>query len=69
MDEALIENAEHDIDGQDRATDQQPLVGERILEGLGGAGEGCRIAFGMSICSLIALMRVTLSPSERPAAD
>ena len=39
MDEALIEYAEHDIDGQDRAADQQALVGERILEGLGRAGE------------------------------
>jgi len=32
MDEALIQHAEHDVDGDDRRQDQQQLVGERFLE-------------------------------------
>ena len=38
MDEALVEDAEHDVDRDDRAEDEQALVGERVLERLGGAG-------------------------------
>ena len=39
MDVALVENAEHDIDRDQRGQDEQRLVGERRLEGLGGALE------------------------------
>jgi len=37
VDEALVEDAEHDIDRQDGARDQQALIGERIQESLGRA--------------------------------
>ena len=33
MDEALVEDAQHDIDGDDRREDQEQLVRERRLEG------------------------------------
>ena len=32
MDEALVEHAQHDIDGDDRGQDQEQLVGQRRLE-------------------------------------
>src|SRR5262249_58408321 len=35
MDVALVEDAEDDVDGDQRGEDQQRLVGERGLEGLG----------------------------------
>ena len=38
VDEALVEDAEHDVDGQHGRQQQQALVGERVLEDLGGAG-------------------------------
>ena len=41
VDEALIENAEHDVDGDDRAENEKRLVGGGVLERLGGAVE-CR---------------------------
>jgi hypothetical protein len=34
VDEALIEDAEDDVDHQHRREEQQPLVGERLLEEL-----------------------------------
>ena len=51
MDEALVENAEHDIDGQDRAADQQALVGERSWKVLAVPAKVVEIAGGMPICS------------------
>ena len=42
MDEALVEDAEHDVDRDDGRGEQKPLVGERVLEHLGGSGEGSR---------------------------
>jgi signal transduction histidine kinase len=39
MDEALVEDAEHDVDGEDRRPEQQALVGERLLEDLRRAAE------------------------------
>ena len=36
VDEALIEHAQDDVDGEDRGGDQHELVVERILEGEGG---------------------------------
>ena len=42
VDEALVEDAEHDVDRDHRRGEEQPLVGERVLEHLGGAGEGGR---------------------------
>ena len=42
VDEALVEDAEHDVDRDDRAASSRALVGERVLEDLGGAGEGGR---------------------------
>src|SRR5581483_9260163 len=39
VDVALVEDAEHDVDGDERGEDEQRLVGERGLEGLGGALE------------------------------
>src|SRR5215510_12649105 len=35
MDVALVEDAEDDVDGDQRSEDEQRLVGERGLEGLG----------------------------------
>ena len=39
MDEALIEDAEHDVDRDQRGQNQQRFVGERILERRRGALE------------------------------
>src|SRR5580658_1962684 len=39
MDEAFIENSEHDIDGRQRGEDQDRLVAERLLIGLRRARE------------------------------
>ena len=39
VDEALIEHAQDDIDGDQRRGDQDRLVGQRLLEGLRGALE------------------------------
>ena len=39
MDVALVEDAQDDVDGDERGEDQDRLVGERGLEGLGGALE------------------------------
>ena len=39
MNEALIQNAEHDIDRDDGRQDQQRLVAEAILEDLGRTSE------------------------------
>ncbi len=38
--QALVQHAEHDIDGEQRGDDEQRLGGERLLKGLSGAGEG-----------------------------
>jgi hypothetical protein len=46
MDVALVEHAQHDIDGDDRRQDEQQLVGERRLEGEGGALERGENAVG-----------------------
>ena len=40
VDEALVQHAEHDVDGHHRRQQQQALVGERVLEHLGRAREG-----------------------------
>src|SRR6266403_1026488 len=37
VDEALVENAEHDIDGEERGDNQYGLVGQRVLKGLGSS--------------------------------
>ena len=39
VDEALVQNAEHDIGGKDRRQDQNALPAQRILEHLRGALE------------------------------
>ena len=39
VDEALVEDAEHDVDGDQRGEDQQRFVGERVLERSGGSLE------------------------------
>ncbi len=39
VNEALVQHAEHDVDGDQRGEDQQRFVGERILERGGGALE------------------------------
>ena len=39
VDEALIEDAEHDVDGDQRGENQQRFVGERVLERRRGALE------------------------------
>ena len=39
MDEALVEDAEHDVDHEHRGDQQQALALERLLEDLGGALE------------------------------
>ena len=48
VDEALIEHAEHDVDGDDGGEDQQQLIGQRRLEGrrraLEGRDDACRQA-------------------------
>ena len=40
MDVALVEHAEHDVDGDQRGDQQEHLARKRVLEGLGGALEG-----------------------------
>ncbi len=42
MDEALIEDAKHDVDRDDRTQNEQPLVGDCVLECPGGTVERCR---------------------------
>jgi hypothetical protein len=42
MDEALIQNAEHNIGGKDRGQDQDALPAQRVLEYLRGALEASR---------------------------
>ena len=39
MDVALVEHAEHDVDGDERREDEDRLVGQRAAEGRGGALE------------------------------
>ena len=39
MDQALVQNAQHDINGEQRRPDQNRLIVERFLIGLRGAGE------------------------------
>ena len=39
MDVALIQDPQHDVDRQQRRQDQERFVGQRGLEGLGGAQE------------------------------
>ncbi len=39
MQEAFIENAENDVDGGERGTDQNPFLDEHLLEDFGGSGE------------------------------
>ena len=39
VDVALVEHAQHDVDRQQRRQDQERLVGQRGLEGLGRAHE------------------------------
>jgi hypothetical protein len=41
MDEALVEDAEHDVDGDDGRGDQIGLSGKRRLENLCGTLESC----------------------------
>ena len=40
VDEALVQDAEHDVDHHDRENQQDQQAALGILEGLGGAGEG-----------------------------
>ena len=58
MDEALVQNAEHDIGGEDRGENQDALPFERILEHLRGAletgGDGRRqIAVAFELLNLL----------------
>jgi len=46
MDVALVEDAEDDVDGDQRGEDEQRLVGERGLEDLRGALEALAYAGG-----------------------
>ncbi len=39
MDQALVQNSQHDVDGQQRRADQDRLIRKRFLIGLRGAGE------------------------------
>ena len=42
MDEALVQHAQHDVDGDEGGDQQEHLARQRILEGLGGALERAR---------------------------
>lgn len=66
MDKTLVEDAEDDIDGQDRAGDQQALVRKRILKSFAVPEKVVEIVAGMPIFSFSASMRLTLSPSATP---
>src|SRR5690348_12283358 len=66
VDEALIENAEHDIDGHDGCHDEQEFIEERRLEGERRALELRRDAGGKSGVALRLLDRVD-SAAERIA--
>ena len=50
VDEALVEDSQHDIDRQDRRADKQALIGERLLEYLGSTGEARRDGLGTPSC-------------------
>ncbi len=39
VDEALVENAEHDVDGDQRGENEEGFIGERVAEGGGGSLE------------------------------
>ena len=55
MDQALVEDAEDDVDGEERRRDEDRLVGERRLERLGRALEAAADAAGRRISASGAL--------------
>ena len=65
---ALIEHAEHDVDGDERRQDQPRLAGQRFGEFGGIAGEQADDAAGMPIRVSIVLTASTASPSAAPGA-
>ena len=57
MDQAFVENAEHDVDGNESGEDQIGLVLKRFLKGLRGALEGGVNGGGHAHLGLCALER------------
>ena len=66
MDIALIENAQHDIDREDRGEDQQRLAGERLLEDPRGAGEHALDRDRDLIAAIVRWIAAVAWPSEMP---
>ena len=67
MDEALVEDAEHDVDDEDRHDEQQAQAAHRLLERLRGALEPEATVAG-STSAAADSMPCTASPSELPGA-
>ena len=68
MDVALVEHAEHDVDGDQRREDQERLARERLAERLRRAVNAARIAGGRSSVARARSIASTASPSETPCA-
>ena len=70
VDEALVEHAEDDVDGDERGQDQERLVGQRGLEGLARCPGSCpRTDGGKPISRSAAWMAVDgVAQSEAPRA-
>ena len=65
VDVAFVEHAQHDVDRQDGRQDQERLVGQRGLEGLGRAQESLpRMLAGSPIFLVASSMADTASPSD-----
>ena len=69
VDVALVEHAQHDVDGDDRRQDQPQLVGQRGLVGVGGAQEGGGDAGRHADLRFSSFwIALTAAPSETPGA-
>ncbi len=66
VDVALVENAQHQVNRNQRGGNQQRLAAERILIGLRGAGEHGLDGGGRPTLRAAAVMAFTASPSATP---
>ena len=69
VDVALVEDAEHDVDGDERGEDEDRLARERVAEGLRRALElGVDAGGQVELCLCAASMAFDASPSATPGA-
>ena len=64
---ALVEDAQHDVDRHDRRHQQDALVGQRVLEGLGVAGRSRWSSVAGNFCSAFDLVDARHRIAERNA--